>query len=125
VSGDFLSTVSSGGDIYILKQILHNWDDAECIRILSHCRNAMNKSGRVLVMDEIIVPGKKEARNPALLDLQMLLLFGSRKRTEAEHRPLFESAGFHLTRVLPTTSTYYIFEAVASESLSKEVADLN
>ncbi len=113
VSGDFFEAVPSGGDIYTLKQIIHNWEDPECISILSNCRKAMNEGGRILVMDEIITPGRKEERNPALLDVLMLLLFSSQKRTEAEHRPLFEAAGLRLTRVLPTNSAYHILEAIA------------
>lgn len=113
VGGNFFEAVPNGGDIYTLKQILHNWEEPECVRILSNCRKSMNEGGRVLVMDEIIVPGKKEERNPALIDVLMLLLFSSRKRSEAEHRVLFEKAGLRLTRVLPTTSSYHILEALA------------
>ena len=73
----------------------------------------MNVDGRVLVIDEIITPGKKVPPVIALIDLQLQLLMRGRKRSEAEHRSLFEAAGLRLTHVWPTDSTYTILEAMA------------
>ena len=113
VSGNFFEAVPSGADMYILKQIIHDWEDPECLQILSNCRKAMNADGRVLVIDEIITPGKKVPPVIALIDLQLQLLMTGRKRSEAEHRSLFEAAGLRLTRVWPTDSTYTLLEAKA------------
>ncbi|MFL5665955.1 MAG: methyltransferase [Ktedonobacteraceae bacterium] len=113
VSGSFFEVVPSGADMYILKQIIHDWEDPECIQILSNCRKAMNADGRVLVIDEIITPGKKIPSVIALIDLQLQLLLTGRKRSEAEHRSLFEAAGLRLTQICPTDSTYTILEARA------------
>jgi hypothetical protein len=113
VSGNFFEAVPPGGDLYFLKQIIHDWDDAECIQILSHCREAMNPGGRVLVAEEVIVPGKKIPSMAALIDLQLQFLSPGGKRSEAEHRALFESSGLRLKQVWPTGSDYSILEAVA------------
>jgi hypothetical protein len=111
VGGDFFEAVPSGADIYILKQVIHNWQDSESIKILSNCRKAMQPNGRVLVIDEVMAPGQKPA--VALLGLHMRILNGSHKRSEAEHHPLFEASGLKLIKVWPTNSTYSILEAVA------------
>jgi len=112
-SGNFFEAVPSGGDLYTLKQIIHDWENPECLQILSNCRKTMNADGRVLVIDEIITPGKKIPPVIALIDLQLQLLMRGRKRSEAEHRSLFEAAGLRLTQVWPTDSTYTILEAIA------------
>jgi len=113
VSGNFFEAVPSGADVYILKQIIHDWEDPECLQILSNCREAMHADGRLLVIDEIITPGAKIPSVIALIDLQLQLLMRGRKRSVAEHRSLFEAAGLQLTQVWPTDSTYTILEAVA------------
>src|SRR5579875_572180 len=116
VSGNFFETVPAGGDIYLLKQIIQDWDDATCIQILSRCRKAMKPGGRILVSEEIIVPGKKIPPIAALIDLQLQFILPSGKRSEAEHCSLLEAAGLRLNRVLSTTSTYSILEAVEADN---------
>lgn len=113
VSGNFFEAVPPGADTYLLKQIIHDWEDDQCIQILSNCRKAMKQGGRVLVIDEIITPGAKIPSLGPLVDLQLQLLMKGRKRTEAEHRLLFEASGLRLTRVCPTKSSYTILEATA------------
>ncbi|HEY7413797.1 MAG TPA: methyltransferase [Ktedonobacteraceae bacterium] len=113
VSGNFFEAVPPGADTYLLKQIIHDWENDECIQILSNCRKAMKQGGRVLVVDEIITPGEKIPSLGPLIDLQLQLLMKGRKRSEAEHRPLFEASGLQLTRVCPTQSSYTILEATA------------
>jgi len=113
VSGNFFEVVPSGADIYLLKQIIQDWEDAECIQILSNCREAMHTGGRILVTEEVIIPGKKISPIAALIDLQLQLLSPGGKRSEAEHRSLLEASGLRLTQVWPTASTYSILEAVA------------
>jgi 2-polyprenyl-3-methyl-5-hydroxy-6-metoxy-1,4-benzoquinol methylase/biotin operon repressor len=113
IGGDFFTSIPSGNDIYILKHVIHDWEDPESIQILSNCRQAMNSGGRVLVIDEILTPGTKVAPRVALLDLHLLLTIPGGKRSVAEHQVLFEAAGFQLRQVYPTKSNYVILEAIA------------
>src|SRR2546423_12459174 len=111
VSGNFFEAVPSGADMYILKQIIHDWEDPECLQILSNCREVMNADGRVLVIDEMITPGKKIPPVIALIDLQLQLLMAGRKRSEAEHRALFEAVWLRRTPVWRSDFTYTILSA--------------
>ncbi|HSL06205.1 MAG TPA: methyltransferase [Nitrospiraceae bacterium] len=109
-SGSFFETVPKGGDAYIMKYILHDWNDEECIQILRNCRDAMNEKGKVLVVDTVIAPGN----NPSwgkLLDIQMLII-GGRERTKKEFAAMFAEAGLKLTRVVPTKGPLSIVEGV-------------
>jgi O-methyltransferase domain/Dimerisation domain len=104
VAGDFFAAVPAGADAYLLSRVLHDWSDAECGRILAACRDAMPAGGRLLVV-EAILPERARDRPAAIrMDLHMLMLLGSRERTEAEFRTLLGTAGFTVTRVLPTGS---------------------
>lgn len=113
VSGDFFKEVPAGADTYMLKQIIHDWQDQECIQILSNCRKAMKPGGHILLVEEIVTPGKKGAAIVSLIDLQLQLLVSGRRRSEAELRALLEASGFKFARVVPTTSTYSIVEGIA------------
>lgn len=113
--GDFFDSVLSGGDAYMLKKIIHDWDDDRALSILQNCRRAITSAGRLLLMEPIIPPGNGPSFNK-LLDLLMLVWTGGGKeRTEAEHRTLLASAGFRLTRVMPTVSPVSIIEAVPAD----------
>jgi O-methyltransferase domain len=118
VGGDFFTTVPPGADAYILKYIIHDWDDARAAAILKRCREAM-APGAVLLLIEQVLPERMEAgaaaRRAARLDLQMLVLTpGGRERTAREFRSLLGEAGFELWRVLSTQSPFSILEGVAS-----------
>lgn len=114
LSGNIFEAVPAGADTYQLKQIMQDWEDGECIQILSNCRKAMKPGGRVLVMEEIITPGKKAPAIGALIDVQLQLVMKGRHRSAAEHSQLFEAAGLRLVRVYPTQSSYTVLEAIAS-----------
>jgi hypothetical protein len=109
-SGDFFKTVPKGCDAYIVKRVLHDWDDDRCAIILSNCLSAMNKKGRVLVVDSVIRPGNDPDRGK-LLDMQMLIL-GGRERTKQEFKKLFRDVGLKLNRVFPTNCPLSIVEAI-------------
>jgi O-methyltransferase domain/Dimerisation domain len=109
-SGNFFEAVPKGGDAYIMKYILHDWNDEECVRILANCRAAMNEKGRVLVADAVIPPGNDPGWGK-LLDIQMLVI-GGRERTKAEFAEMFAAAGLKLTRVVPTKCPLSIVEGV-------------
>jgi hypothetical protein len=110
VSGSFFESVPSGGDAYILKYILHDWDDTDCARILDRCRAAMDGQAKLVVV-ETVVPPAGVAHYAKLSDIEMLVLLGSQERTEDEYRALLSRSGFALTRVVPTTELLSVIEA--------------
>jgi hypothetical protein len=109
-TGDFFEAVPKGGDAYIIKRVLHDWDDGKCAKILANCRGAMNQKGRVLVVESVIPPGNGPDRGK-LVDMQMLII-GGRERTREEFVSLFRKAGLKLTRIVPTKSPLSIVEGV-------------
>lgn len=112
VAGDFFESVPSGGDAYILRYILHNWDDERAIAILKNCHRAMVENGKLVVIEQVIPPGN-EPFIGKLLDLHMLVLFpGGCERTENEYRALFEASGFKLNKIFPTRANVSVLEAI-------------
>lgn len=110
-SGDFLEGVPEGADAYIMKHILHDWDDERCVRILGHCAGAVARGGRILVVDQVVTDGP-DSTFSKLMDLEMLAMTpGGRERTEGEFRALFERVGLVLTRIVPTESPVSVVEA--------------
>ena len=109
-SGNFFEAVPTGGDAYIMKYILHDWNDEECVKILANCRAAMNEKGKVLIVDNVIDPGNDPSWGK-LLDIQMLII-GGRERTKKEFASMFAEAGLKLTRVVPTKGPLSIVEGV-------------
>ena len=111
-AGNFFESVPEGGDAYILKHIIHDWDDERAIAILKQCHNVMPANGKVLVAEQVIPPGNQPFKGK-LIDLNMLVMTdGGRERTEAEYRALFEKAGFKLTRIVPTQDDVSIIEGI-------------
>lgn len=112
VAGDFFESVPSGGDAYMLKYVIHLWDDERAIAILKNCHRAMVENGKLLVIEQVIPPGNEPFLGK-FLDLHMLVLFpGGCERTEAEHRALFEASGFKLTKIVPTRANLSVIEGV-------------
>jgi O-methyltransferase domain/Dimerisation domain len=111
VAGDFFTAVPKGGDLYLLKSVLHNWDDSDVVSILRNCRQAMADGARLLVIERIIPDGNgpSEAK---LFDINMLVTVGGQERTEGEYRTLLDLAGLTVTRAIPTTSPLSLLEAV-------------
>jgi O-methyltransferase/methyltransferase family protein len=114
VGGDFFAPPLPAGDVYTLRQIIHDWDDERSVAILRNCARAMAADGRVLVIEAIIPPGNEPSRIK-YLDLQMLVMNGGRQRTEAEYRQLYAAAGLQLTRVIPTSTDFSIIEGMRAE----------
>ncbi len=110
VGGDFFQLVTGGGDAYILKWIIHDWDDERSITILRNCHRAMTDDGKLLLV-EAVVPRGSEPHFSKFIDLNMLVMTGGRERTEDEYRQLLEAAGFKLTRILPTESPMSVIES--------------
>lgn len=111
IGGNFLENVPAGGDAYILKHIIHDWNDEECLKILHHCRAGMSAGGKVLIV-EMVIPERNVPAVSKFLDLQMLVFLTGCERTEKEYRALLDAAGFELTRIVPTQSTYSVVEGV-------------
>lgn len=110
--GSFFERVPAGADAYLLKYIIHDWNDAQCEGILSRCREAMAPDGRVLVVEHVITPGNGPEFGK-LLDVNMLVGPGGLERTRAEFAALFRRAGLRLRAVHETASPLSILEATA------------
>jgi SAM-dependent methyltransferase len=111
--GDFFETVPPGADAYLIKHVIHDWDDEKSVRLLSNCREAMAPGGRVLVVEHVIAKGNG-ADLGKLMDIAMMTLTGGVERTAEEFRVLLARAGLRLRRVIPTTSPLSIVEAVST-----------
>lgn len=109
-SGSFFESIPSGADVHLMKFILHDWDDAESIRILKHSREAIASGGRLVVIENV-VPADPSPHMVHLLDLNMLVMTGGLERTEAEYAELFEASGYRLSRAVPTASPFHVIEA--------------
>jgi hypothetical protein len=109
VGGSFLEDVPSEADAYLLRHILHNWDDEHVVVILKRIHEAMEDNAKLLIVDRIIPPGN-EPLFGKIMDLNMLVLLGGVERTEEEFRQLFGIAGFRLDRIVPTEAEVSVIE---------------
>jgi len=110
-AASMFESIPAGADAYLMKFIIHDWYDAECIKILSQCRKGIRPGGRLLVVDQV-VPPRNEPGMAKLMDLEMLVLPGGMERTETEFRELFAASGFRLERIIPTPGVLCIIEGV-------------
>ena len=106
VAGSFFESVPGDGDAYLLKWIIHDWDDEDSVTILRNVRAA----GGTLLVVERIVDSPNEGRETKLGDLNMLVGPGGQERTLEEFRSLFEAAGYELTGETPTASGMHVLE---------------
>ncbi len=111
--GSFFDGVPAGGDAYVLKHIIHDWDDGPCVQILRNVR-AAGGAGATLLLVEAVVPEDDSAPVAKLVDMEMLLINNGRERTVEEYRRLLGDAGFEMTRVVETASRFSIIEARAT-----------
>ncbi|MEI5103731.1 methyltransferase [Streptomyces sp. PmtG] len=111
--GDFFADVPKG-DVIVLKRILHDWRDEQCVRLLRACRRALAPGGRILVVDAVIAPDNRphQAKD---LDLLMMASLVGRERTRADFRALLAEAGLRLNRVVPTPTVLSVVEAQATD----------
>lgn len=110
MAGDFLKSVPAGGDAYIMKRIIHDWDDARAIRILRNCRSQMPQNGRVIIVD-CVVPEDDDPDFSKFLDLNMPVMTGGKERTAKEFDELLAAADLRFLRVIPTELPTSIIEA--------------
>jgi hypothetical protein len=113
IGRDFFQSAPPGGDVYLLSNIVHDWDDERSVQILANCRAAMNDDGRLL-LGEAVLPDGTEPHPATWIDLEMLVMGAGRQRTEEEYRALFRRADLRLTRVVPTHAMFDLVEAVAA-----------
>jgi hypothetical protein len=110
-AGDFFKSVPEGGDAYIMKHIIHDWNDDQATVILRNIARMLKGKprGRVILLEAVIQPDN-QADLAKLVDLEMLVFPGGRERTESDFAKLFAGAGFELTRVVPTESPLSVIE---------------
>ena len=115
VAGDFFTEVPGGADAYLLKHVIHDWDDARAVTILENCHRAMSAAGKLLLVEGVYPPRIEqslESWGAAANDVNMLVCTGGRQRSESEFRALFEAAGFRLTKIVPTPARVSVIEGV-------------
>lgn len=111
VGGDFFQSVPAGGDIYTLKDIIHDWDDERSVAILQSCRRAMASDARLLLIERLLQPGNAP-HIAKTVDLTMLVITGGMERTENEYRALLQRSGYRLDRVIITSGDESVLEAI-------------
>jgi hypothetical protein len=111
-AGSFFDSVPAGGDLYISKNVIHDWADAEAITILSNIRVAA-KPGSSLLLAELVLPEHNRKFIGNWIDMEMLLAQGARERTASEYGVLLQKSGYQLTRVVQTAGPISLVEAKA------------
>ena len=113
-AGNMLQSVPTGGDVYLIKRVMMDKSDADAVTVLQNCVAAMNKAGRILVIDPML-PASTEAHPNWVTDMLAMVITGGRCRTEPEFRSILNSAGIILERVVPTRSPNFILEGVGRD----------
>jgi hypothetical protein len=116
--GDFFEGVPPGGDAYILKSVIHDWDDTRATAILRHIHGAMAPQGKLLLVEMVLPASLGRAPGTQIMarsDINMLVNLGGQERTDAEFSALLNSAGFRMTRIIPTQSLWSIVEGVREQ----------
>jgi hypothetical protein len=111
VAGDFFQRVPTA-DVYLLKAVLHDWDDARATQILKTCRASAAPGAKVLIV-EMVIPSDGASSFAQLMDLNMLVMLTGRERTAGEYGALLQAGGFRYDRLIPTHTPYAIIEATA------------
>jgi hypothetical protein len=111
LGGSFFDSVPDGGDAYLMKAILHDWDDDDAAKILCQIRSAIAPDGKLLLLESVL-PERSSSDIGLLIDLEMLVAVGGKERTHAEWADLLRRGGFRLNRVVHTATPVSIVEAV-------------
>lgn len=109
IGGSFFESIPPGADAYLMRHIIHDWDDEKSITILKNVHKAMSDQAKLLLVEGVIPPGNEPSFGK-LLDLTMLVIPGGKERTEQEYRDLYAAAGFQLTRIVPTKAEVSVIE---------------
>lgn len=117
-AGDFFADVPNGADAYVLKSVLHDWDDDRAIAILENCRRAMRSDSTLLVIERLL-PERTECsdvhREIVMMDMQMLVMQSGRERTSARYAELLAAAGLIVVETSQTASPFAIIEAARGD----------
>jgi multifunctional cyclase/dehydratase/O-methyltransferase len=110
--GDFFVSVPPDADVYVMRTVLHDWDDNECTRILGSIRKEMigRPQARLLILDAVISPGNSWDLGK-LIDIEMMIITGGRERSADEWRKLLARSGFHIEAIIPTSLPLSLIEA--------------
>ena len=113
-AGDMFHAIPVGGDAYVLKNVIHDWNDDQALQILRNVRLALGQTlrGKAILLETIVEPGNAP-HAAKLSDVEMLMMTGGKERTAHEYAALFENAGFRLSRIVPTASAISVIEAEA------------
>jgi len=110
VSGDFFESIPEGGDIYLLKSVLHDWDDEKSEKILKNCHQAMGPNSHLLIVEVVLQP-KEHSIYANCMDVLMLAITGGKERSLASFKRMLENSGFVLEQVYPTATEFSILKA--------------
>lgn len=110
VPGDFFTSAPEGGDLYMLSNIVHDWDDKRALRILRNCREAMKPDAAILLL-EAVLPEHGQPSHAAMADVNMMVMLTGLERTEEQYRVLLLAADLKLTRVIPVEERVSLIEA--------------
>ena len=110
VECDFFKEIPTGGDAYLMSNVLHDWTDDRCSVILNNCHKAMKPKSKLLIV-EMVIPSGNDFSVAKLLDLEMLVITGGRERTQADFEDLLQFSGFEISRIIPTRESVYVIEA--------------
>jgi hypothetical protein len=115
VEGSFFESIPRSGDLYLLKSIVHDWDDDQAAAILARCRMAMSASSKLVVLERYMpdeMDSIEDALGTVMSDLHMMVVLGGAERTTAEYASLLAAAGLRLTQPITMDSEFYAIEAV-------------
>lgn len=114
-AGNFFEAVTAGADLYLMKHVLHDWNDEQSEQILMNCSKAMHENSKILVI-EAVIPKGNIGHPGKFMDINMMAMTGGKERTEAEYASLFANAGLKLERVIYTNSpTLSILEVTKAQ----------
>jgi hypothetical protein len=113
-AGSFFKFIPANADAYLMKMVLHDWNDEQCLQILNNCNKAMKPGSKLLVL-EAVIPEGNEPHPGKFMDINMLAMTGGRERTEKEFATLFAQAGLKLSRVISTHSPMFSIVEVFKE----------
>jgi hypothetical protein len=111
-ANDLLASVPQGGDIYVMKSVLHGLHDEQAVAVLKNCRAAMTASATLLVIEAVLPPHGSPSPLITMLDVHRMVMTGSQERSQEDLRALLDTAGFSLLRVIKTGTQDNIFEAL-------------
>ncbi len=114
VGGDFFGEVPPGGDCYIIKGVLHDFTDGQCVQILANCRAALAGDARLLVVDRVLPTSRDGPHANIIMDVQMMYLLGGRERRVPEWHTLFGEAGLKVAGLYETDSDFALVEGFAA-----------